>query len=141
MLPRWCIWLRSQWYLFTNSAVTDVIGSGLTFVSGGGYTGADHIPGYWALAHRDGRSQHFPTRPRHVYDITGDRPHQIATVPIGSQIYWVTFTPGGQICYVAARGANAVAAVDTATKQIIARIPAGKEPKRLLVVTLPTKQN
>ena len=47
------IWLRSQWYLFTNSAVTDVIGSGLTFVSGGGYTGSDHIPGYWALAHRD----------------------------------------------------------------------------------------
>ncbi|MBA2225075.1 D-glycero-beta-D-manno-heptose 1-phosphate adenylyltransferase [Thermogemmata fonticola] len=24
-----------------------------------------------ALAHRDGRRQHFPTRPRHVYDITG----------------------------------------------------------------------
>jgi D-beta-D-heptose 7-phosphate kinase/D-beta-D-heptose 1-phosphate adenosyltransferase len=24
-----------------------------------------------ALAHCDGRSQHFPTRPRHVYDITG----------------------------------------------------------------------
>ncbi len=24
-----------------------------------------------ALKHRDGRAQHFPTRPRHVYDITG----------------------------------------------------------------------
>ena len=58
------IWLRSQWYLFTNSAVTDVIGSGLTFVSGGGYTGSDHIPGYWALAHKDvfvGQTQ--PTNP------------------------------------------------------------------------------
>ncbi len=47
------IWLRSQWYLFTNSAVTDVINAGLTFVSGGGYTGSDHIPGYWALAHKN----------------------------------------------------------------------------------------
>src|SRR5439155_15688672 len=24
-----------------------------------------------ALKHRDGRAKHFPTRPRHVYDITG----------------------------------------------------------------------
>ncbi len=47
------IWLRSQWYLFSNSAVTDIVGSGLTFVSGGGYTGSDHIPGYWALAHKN----------------------------------------------------------------------------------------
>jgi cell migration-inducing and hyaluronan-binding protein len=47
------IWLRSQWYLFTNSAVTNVIGGGLTFISGGGYTGSDHIPGYWALAHKN----------------------------------------------------------------------------------------
>jgi hypothetical protein len=58
------IWLRSQWYLFTNSAVTDVQGAGLTFISGGGYTGSDHIPGYWALAHKNvfvGSTQ--PTNP------------------------------------------------------------------------------
>ncbi len=46
------IWLRKQWYLFTNSAVTDVQQGGLTFVSGGGYSGADEVPGYWALAHK-----------------------------------------------------------------------------------------
>jgi YVTN family beta-propeller protein len=72
----------------------------------------------------------------HVYDITGDTPRQIATVPIGSQVYWLTFSPDGATCYVAARGANAVAVVDTASKKVTARIPAGKEPKRLLVVTL-----
>jgi YVTN family beta-propeller protein len=70
----------------------------------------------------------------HVYDITGDRPKQIATVPIGSRVYWLTFSPDGKTCYVAARGANAVAVVDTATKKVTERIPAGKEPKRLLVV-------
>jgi YVTN family beta-propeller protein len=75
----------------------------------------------------------------HVYDVTGDRPKQIATIPIGTQIYWLTFRPDGKICYVAARGASAVAVVDTETKKVLSRIPVGKEPKRLVVVTLPEK--
>ena len=73
----------------------------------------------------------------HVYDLSGDKPKQIATIPIGSQVYWLTFGPDGKICYVSARGASAVAAVDTETKKIVARIPVGKEPKRLIVVTVP----
>jgi YVTN family beta-propeller protein len=75
----------------------------------------------------------------HIYDITGDTPKQIATVPIGSRIYWLTFSPNGKTCYVSARGANAVSVVDTATKKVTARIPAGKEPKRLIVVNVPEK--
>jgi YVTN family beta-propeller protein len=75
----------------------------------------------------------------HVYDIRGDKPKQIATIPIGTQIYWLTFTPNGKTCYVAARGSNAVASVDTETKKVTTRIPAGKEPKRLIVVTLKEK--
>jgi YVTN family beta-propeller protein len=81
--------------------------------------------------------EHFDV---HVFDITGEKPKQIATVPIGSQIYWLTFTPNGKTCYVSARGHGEVAAVDTETKQIVARIPVGREPKRLLVVTLPGKR-
>ena len=73
----------------------------------------------------------------HVYDITGDRPKQIATIPIGSQVYWLTFTPDGKTCYVAARGADAVVAVDTESKKIVANMKAGEQPKRLIVVTLP----
>jgi YVTN family beta-propeller protein len=72
----------------------------------------------------------------HVYDIRSDTPKQIATIPIGTRIYWLTFSPDGKTCYVAARGANAVAVVDTETKKVTARLPAGKEPKRLIVVTL-----
>jgi YVTN family beta-propeller protein len=75
----------------------------------------------------------------HVYDITGDKPKQIATIPIGSELYWLTFRPDGQICYVSARGNGEVAAVDTATKKIVKMIQVGKEPKRLIVVTLPEK--
>jgi YVTN family beta-propeller protein len=75
----------------------------------------------------------------HVYDITGETPKQIATIPIGTRIYWLTFAPDGKTCYVSARGSDAVAVVDTATKKVTARIAAGKEPKRLLVVTVPEK--
>jgi YVTN family beta-propeller protein len=75
----------------------------------------------------------------HVYDIAGDTPKQIATIPIGSKVYWLTFSPDGKTCYVSARGAGEVAAVDAQSKKIVARIPVGKEPKRLIVVTLPEK--
>jgi YVTN family beta-propeller protein len=75
----------------------------------------------------------------HVYDITGDVPKQIATIPIGTRIYWLTFSPDGKTCYVSARGADAVAVVDTATKKVTGRIAAGKEPKRLIIVSVPEK--
>ncbi len=44
------IWLRPQWYLVTNIVLTDVQNGGLTFISGGDYTHASMISGYWALA-------------------------------------------------------------------------------------------
>ena len=76
-----------------------------------------------------------------VFDVTGDVPKQTHTIPIGSRVYWLTFRPDGKVCYVSARGAGEVAAVDTETKKVVARIPVGKEPKRLLVVTPPEKKN
>jgi YVTN family beta-propeller protein len=73
----------------------------------------------------------------HVFDVRGERPRQTATIPIGSEVYWLTFSPDGKRCYVAARGANSVAVVDTGSKKIVTRLAAGREPKRLLVVTPP----
>jgi YVTN family beta-propeller protein len=75
----------------------------------------------------------------HIFDLTGDKPKQIATLPMGERVYWLTFRPDGKVCYVSVRGKNEVAAVDTTTKKVLARIPAGKVPKRLIVVTLPQK--
>ena len=46
------IWLRPMWYLFINSAITDVQNGGITFVTGGGYAQSDVINGHWALAHK-----------------------------------------------------------------------------------------
>jgi hypothetical protein len=46
------VWLRPQWYLFLNSAITDVLNGGITFVTGGGFTRSDAIGGYWSLARK-----------------------------------------------------------------------------------------
>jgi len=73
----------------------------------------------------------------HVYDITGAKPKQTGTIPIGGTVYWLTFGPDGKYCYVSVRSRNEVAVVDTTTREVVARIPAGKEPKRLLVVDVP----
>jgi YVTN family beta-propeller protein len=73
----------------------------------------------------------------HIYDITGEKPKQIKTLPMGEKVYWLTFTPNGETAYVAVRGNDEVAVVDASTKKILDRIKVGKEPKRLLVVTPP----
>jgi YVTN family beta-propeller protein len=73
----------------------------------------------------------------HVYDITAEKPKQTATIPIGGTVYWLTFGPDGKYCYVSVRSNNEVAVVDTTSRQVVARIPVGKEPKRLLVVDVP----
>jgi YVTN family beta-propeller protein len=75
----------------------------------------------------------------YVFDITSQVPRQIATIPMGGEVYWLTFTPDGKTCYVSVRGKNQVAAVDTNTKKILTRIPSGEMPKRLIVVTLPKR--
>jgi YVTN family beta-propeller protein len=77
-------------------------------------------------------------RTLHVYDATGEKPRQTAAVPVSGKPYWLTFRPDGKVCYVACQHPDEVAAVDTQTKQVVARIPVGKEPKRLLVVGPPS---
>jgi cell migration-inducing and hyaluronan-binding protein len=44
------VWLRPQWYLLDNSVLSDVQNGALTFITGGDYTHASVIQGYWALA-------------------------------------------------------------------------------------------
>lgn len=46
------IWLRPQWYLVTDSVITDVQQAGLTMVTGGGYSASDVVPGHWALVQK-----------------------------------------------------------------------------------------
>jgi hypothetical protein len=47
------IWLRPQWYLLINSVLSDVQNAGLSFVTGGDYTGSNFIPGQWMLSRKN----------------------------------------------------------------------------------------
>jgi YVTN family beta-propeller protein len=73
----------------------------------------------------------------HIYDITGEMPKQIATVPVGERCYWLIFSPDGKTCYVSVRGKDEVVFIDTATKKITERAKVGKQPKRLLYLDAP----
>jgi YVTN family beta-propeller protein len=75
----------------------------------------------------------------HIYDVTGDRPKQVATVPMGGSVYWLTFQPDSAFCYVSVLSRNEVAVVDTRRREVVARIPVGRAPKRLLVVSPPSR--
>jgi hypothetical protein len=58
------VWLRPQWNLVLQSALTDVQNGGLTFVTGGDYTHSSAPPGVWELARKSvfvGTTQ--PTNP------------------------------------------------------------------------------
>jgi YVTN family beta-propeller protein len=74
-----------------------------------------------------------------VFDVTGHRPRQIAKIGMGERPIWLTFSPDGKYCYVSLIGKGEAAVIDTKTREIVAHIPAGKEPKRLLVVALPER--
>ncbi len=57
------IWMRPWWKLVTDSSITDQLGPGLTFVTGGGYTRSDSSLGNWNVGLRNvfvGQSQPTP---------------------------------------------------------------------------------
>jgi YVTN family beta-propeller protein len=71
-----------------------------------------------------------------VWDLVPDKPRQLASIPMGQSVYWLTFRPDGKMCYVSVAGKNEVAAIDTQSRKIVSRIKVGKMPKRLLVVSV-----
>ncbi|MBI3861126.1 MAG: beta-propeller fold lactonase family protein [Planctomycetia bacterium] len=73
----------------------------------------------------------------YVFDITAEPPRQVATIVMQGGGYWMCFSPDGKWCYISERIGNTVAVIETATRRTVARIPVGKVPKRVLVVTPP----
>src|SRR5258708_5599937 len=64
----------------------------------------------------------------YVFDLTADPPKQTATIPMKGGGYWLCFSPDGKRCYISERIGDAVAVIDTATKDLLARIPVCKAP-------------
>jgi YVTN family beta-propeller protein len=61
-------------------------------------------------------------------------------VAVGKAPRWITFSNDGKVCYVSKTGSNNVSVISMETQQEIARIPVGKEPKRILTVLVPNRQ-
>jgi YVTN family beta-propeller protein len=61
----------------------------------------------------------------------------LASIPVGTDPDWLTFTPDGRFAYVANAAENSVTAIDMHTYQPVATIPVGEGPKRNTVITLP----
>jgi YVTN family beta-propeller protein len=55
----------------------------------------------------------------------------------GADPGWITFTHDGKTAYVSQAAANSVAAIDTATMQVIAEIPVGEQPDHVFTLVLP----
>jgi YVTN family beta-propeller protein len=51
--------------------------------------------------------------------------------PTGSVPEWITFSPDSKFLYLSNSGSRSVSVIDTATRQIVAIIPAGEVPKRI----------
>jgi YVTN family beta-propeller protein len=75
----------------------------------------------------------------YVFDLTADPPRQTHAITMKGGGYWLSFAPDGKACYVSERVGDAVAVIDTGSKEVVARVAVGKGPKRNLVVTVAGK--
>jgi YVTN family beta-propeller protein len=60
----------------------------------------------------------------------------LASVAVGADPDWITFTPDGGLAYVANAESNTVTAIDTKTFDVAATIPVGEAPKRYTWIRL-----
>ena len=63
----------------------------------------------------------------------------LASIPVGTDPDWITFTPDNRFAYVANAVSNNVTAIDMETYQPVATIPVGEGPKRNTVIALPRR--
>jgi YVTN family beta-propeller protein len=83
----------------------------------------------------DGKTLWVTSRPNHaIYAYALPDLHLLGSVPVGGRSDWVTFTPDSKLVYVAVESANAVSAIDVASRKEVARIAVGKNPKRNITV-------
>ncbi|HQU42973.1 MAG TPA: hypothetical protein PK867_09180, partial [Pirellulales bacterium] len=73
----------------------------------------------------------------YVFDLTVAPPRQVAAIVMQGGGYWMCFSPDGRFCYISERKGDTVAVIETASRRVAARIPVGRVPKRVLVLTLP----
>ena len=71
-----------------------------------------------------------------VFDVTQHPPVEVARIENDGPVYWMTMTPDGKTLYVSSAESDTVTVFDVAsrTRRTSIQLPAGKSPKRLLVL-------
>jgi YVTN family beta-propeller protein len=85
----------------------------------------------------DGRTLWVTSRPNaKVYAYALPALTLLGSADLGGRPDWVTFTPDSKTVYIATENRDTTVAVDVATRAVVAKIPVGKAPKRLITVTM-----
>ena len=71
-----------------------------------------------------------------IHDIMRSAYPEAARIALESKAYWLTFSPDGRWALVALSGADQVAVVDAAAREVVVQLPTGAGPKRNLVIDL-----
>jgi YVTN family beta-propeller protein len=71
---------------------------------------------------------------RAVYAFSVPDLKQLAKIEVGRYPNWITISPDGRLVWVSNQLDDTVSAIDTRTKQVVATIAVGHEPKRLLAI-------
>jgi YVTN family beta-propeller protein len=85
----------------------------------------------------DGRTLWVTSRPNaKVYVYSLPELTLLGSAELGGRPDWVTFTPDSKLVYIATENRDVTVALDVATRQVVAKIPVGKAPKRVITVTM-----
>jgi YVTN family beta-propeller protein len=71
-----------------------------------------------------------------AYSIPDYKP--LATIPVGDNPNWMTFSSDGKLLYVTNRGANNVSVISVGELKELTRIPVGEGPQRMITVRVPS---
>jgi len=74
-----------------------------------------------------------------IYVFSVPELNQLAKIDVGRFPNWITVSPDGRFVFVSNQLDDTVSAIDTRTKKVVATIPVGHEPKRLLAVEIPAQ--
>ncbi len=75
-----------------------------------------------------------------IYAFSVPELKQLAKIDVGRYPNWITINPDGRLVWVSNQLDDTVSAIDTRTKKVVATLPVGHEPKRLLAVEIGTTQ-
>ena len=71
-----------------------------------------------------------------IYAFSVPAIRQLAKIDVGRYPNWITISSDGRLVWVSNQLDDSVSAIDTRTKKVVATIPVGHEPKRLLAVDI-----